>query len=67
MTAQARREAYWQEDHVRLYGTDLPARIDDAGFRTTVVRFTAELGPAARSRYGLLAEDELYLARPRAG
>jgi SAM-dependent methyltransferase len=59
----AREAAYRQADHVRLYGRDLPERLDEAGFRTQVVRYVEGLPPAIRLRHGLNPEDEIYLAR----
>jgi SAM-dependent methyltransferase len=37
-TPRARRRAYGQRDHVRIYGRDFRQRLEDAGFRVTVVR-----------------------------
>ena len=41
----ARREAYWQDDHVRLYGRDFADRIAAAGFAVEVVSMSERLGP----------------------
>lgn len=59
----AREAAYRQADHMRLYGRDLPERLDEAGFRTEVVRYVESLPASARARHGLNPEDEIYLAR----
>jgi hypothetical protein len=64
---EQRRAAYLQEDHVRLYGSDLPARLDEQGFETAVIAYTRELPAAARARHGLRAEDDFYLARKPPG
>lgn len=63
VTAGQRRSAYLQEDHVRLYGRDLPARLDEQGFETMVIPYVRNLAPAVRDRHGLREEDDLYLAR----
>lgn len=63
VTPEARKAAYRQEDHVRLYGTDLPGRLDSEGFETTVIPYARLLVPPVRRRFGLNQEDEFYLAR----
>jgi SAM-dependent methyltransferase len=60
----ARREAYWQDDHVRLYGRDFADRVRAAGFDVEVVVMAEALGPAAAARHGLLEVDLIHLCRP---
>jgi SAM-dependent methyltransferase len=60
----ARRAAYWQHDHVRLYGADFAARVAHAGFDVEVVRMTEVLGPRGAARHGLLPVDLIHLCRP---
>ena len=62
-TPEQRRSAYLQEDHVRLYGSDLASRLDEQGFRTTVISYVRGLAPELRARHGLRVEDDIYLAR----
>lgn len=62
-TAQERRATYRQEDHLRLYGRDVPERLDAEGFSTNVVRFVRDLDESDRLRHGLNPEDEFYFAR----
>ena len=59
-----RRAAYWQHDHVRLYGRDFADRVRGAGFDVEVIAMTDALGPAAAARHGLLASDLIHLCRP---
>ena len=59
----ARRAAYWQDDHVRLYGRDFAARIAAAGFAVEVVSMSERLGPVAAARHGLLPVDLIHLCR----
>jgi SAM-dependent methyltransferase len=60
----ARRAAYWQDDHVRLYGADFADRVAEAGFDVEVVSLTEALGPAAAAHHGLLPVDLIHLCRP---
>jgi len=50
---QERTKAYWQFDHMRLYGCDFPARLRGAGFHVKVVRFNDSLGKRKRAYFGL--------------
>ncbi len=49
---QDRLEKFLQEDHVRLYGRDVRARIEVAGF-TCEMLTTADFSPAERKLYGI--------------
>ena len=60
----ARRAAYWQHDHVRLYGRDFPSRVAAAGFDVESIAMTEELGAGAAARHGLLPSDLIHLCRP---
>ncbi len=60
----ARRAAYWQHDHVRLYGRDFADRIRAAGFAVEVIVMAEALGPEAAARHGLLTVDLIHLCRP---
>lgn len=60
----ARRAAYWQHDHVRLYGRDFATRVAGAGFAVESIAMTEAVGPGQASRYGLLPGDLIHLCRP---
>ncbi len=60
----ARRDAFLQHDHVRLYGRDFADRIRAAGFDVEVIVMAEALGPAAAARHGLLTVDLIHLCRP---
>jgi hypothetical protein len=62
-TPAQRREAYWQEDHVRLYGGDFPQRLEEEGFEVTVDGWVRTLDPATLERYGLFPLEDVYVAR----
>jgi hypothetical protein len=60
----ARRAAFWQDDHVRLYGRDFADRVRAAGFEVEVIVMAEALGPAAARRHGLLTVDLIHQCRP---
>jgi SAM-dependent methyltransferase len=54
VVAPAERERlFGQDDHVRVYGRDFPARLEEAGFTVRVEDFIGELGESEARRYGL--------------
>jgi SAM-dependent methyltransferase len=65
VTPEQRKEAYWQEDHVRLYGGDFPERLEEEGFDVTVDGWVRTLDQATLERYGLFPLEDVYVARRR--
>jgi len=63
-TPEARTAAYWQHDHVRLYGGDFADRVRAAGFAVESIVMADEAGPEAAARHGLIAADVIHLCRP---
>ena len=63
VSPEQRKEAYWQEDHVRLYGADFPERLEEEGFSVTVDGWIRTLDPATLDRYGLFPLEDIYVAR----
>lgn len=73
-TPAARAAAYWQADHVRLYGRDFEGRLRAAGFEVDLARpsltmpagevrrLGLEADPAAYREYGIAPPDEIYVA-----
>jgi SAM-dependent methyltransferase len=61
-TDAKRIEFYGQEDHIRLYGRDLFDRIRAAGFALTLKRHAESLPGVDAVRYGVNAEEPLFLA-----
>jgi SAM-dependent methyltransferase len=59
-----RRAAFWQHDHVRLYGRDFAARVAAAGFDVEEIVMSEALGPEAAARHGLIPADRIHLCRP---
>jgi hypothetical protein len=68
LTPAQRKAAYWQEDHVRLYGGDFAQRLGEEGFDVTVDGWVRTLDPATQARYGLFPMEDVYVAaKPAAG
>jgi SAM-dependent methyltransferase len=63
VTPEERERHFGQRDHLRLYGRDYGNRLEEAGFRVVVDRFSSELGAETMERYCLLSED-IYFCRP---
>lgn len=63
VTPQQREQAYYQEDHLRLYASDIAERLTAAGFAVTRIRPRDEFGdePLRLCRIG--ETDEIYLCR----
>jgi hypothetical protein len=59
-----RRAAFWQHDHVRLYGRDFADRVAAAGFDVEEIVMSEALGPEAAARHGLIPADRIHLCRP---
>jgi SAM-dependent methyltransferase len=53
VTPADRERLFGQADHVRTYGRDVTARLEEAGFTVRVEDFRRELGESAALRYGL--------------
>lgn len=60
---QAREEAYWQSDHVRLFGLDYGKRMEQAGFTVSEERYVMEMDPKRVKRHALPAQEIIYLAK----
>lgn len=66
---EGRLHAFFQEDHVRLYGRDLIDRLREPGFDVKLRQYREELSPAPRDRYrldeGTATEtaDDIYVCR----
>lgn len=56
-----RVRAFWQDDHLRLYGRDVAERLAEPGFHVDVVRVGDEFDAATCSKYGLLAGHQIFI------
>jgi len=63
---EARRHAFWQHDHVRLYAADIGERLSAAGFDVERIRPQQELGSELVRRCRIHEADEIWLCRPLA-
>jgi SAM-dependent methyltransferase len=61
VSPEERRRAFWQDDHVRLYGRDFPERLRAAGFDVRVDEYIRELPEETRIRYGI-RPDDIFIA-----
>lgn len=58
---QERLRLFGQSDHVRAYGTDVHARVEQAGFRAETFACDELLGPGAYARLALGPERSLTI------
>ena len=58
-----REELFGQDDHVRRYGRDYPARIEEAGLEAVEDRFVETLDAGQRARYGLAAGEIIFVGK----
>lgn len=65
VTPAARKRAFRQEDHVRLYGWDFIDRVRAGGFDVVPDPFLVELEPAIKGRFAT-SQDPIFVAtKPR--
>lgn len=57
----ARYQAYGQEDHVRLYGGDIFARIESAGFKSRVATHEERLADIDPLKFGVNEKEPFFL------
>lgn len=62
-TPSARLQAYGQEDHVRLFGRDIFARIVAAGFESLIGQHSELLGDVDVDTAGVNSEEPFFLFR----
>jgi hypothetical protein len=60
-----RERAFWQHDHVRLYGSDIGDRLDAAGFAVEGISPEQEFGTEMIRRCRINESDFLWLCRPK--
>lgn len=58
---EEREKHFWQYDHLRLYGTNYPKRLEEAGFKVEAIDFKDELTAAEFERYRLQKSELLYV------
>ncbi|MBY0449015.1 MAG: methyltransferase domain-containing protein [Cyanobacteria bacterium] len=63
-TPELRTEFYGQPDHLRMYGTDYPQRLEEAGFKVTPEQYAFELDPNDYERYRISPEIIYLCSKP---
>jgi SAM-dependent methyltransferase len=58
-----REKHFWQKDHVRLFGRDYPHWVEKAGFAVYIYDPKKHFNDEVISRYRLIKEELLYIAR----
>lgn len=67
VTAEERKRAFGQRDHVRICGADYGERLEAAGVEVTDVDPVERLEPAQRVAYGLRTGEPFYLCTKGGG
>jgi len=62
-TPEGRAKAFGQDDHVRYYGSDYYQRLQDSGFSTSIYLKSEYFSEADNTRFSLLTEKELVIAK----
>lgn len=63
VSPEDRTRAFWQHDHVRLYGLDIGDRLAAAGFQVDRIRPAEQFGADAMARHRIVESDEIWLCR----
>jgi SAM-dependent methyltransferase len=58
---EARREAFHQSDHVRIYGADFDERLRAAGFAVDESHYGHTVEPSRAARYGFSGDEVIYV------
>jgi SAM-dependent methyltransferase len=66
-TPEARRRAFWQPDHVRLYACDIQQRLEAAGFAVEPIEPFAAFGEERCRRCAIEVYERFWLCRPAHG
>jgi predicted SAM-dependent methyltransferase len=64
-TPEEREKHFWQYDHVRLYGTNYPNRLEEAGFTLETVDYGKEISTELFDRYRLPKGEMLYIVHKK--
>ena len=59
-TPHERKRIFGQEDHVRIYGRDYPARLEETGFIVKEVGFINDLAQNEKEKYLLDSSEVIY-------
>lgn len=59
---EGRTEAFWQFDHLRLYGRDFPDKLQQVGFKVIIDEFIFSLSQKKKNHFGLI-DTPIYLCK----
>ncbi len=62
-TPAAREVAFYQNDHVRIYGNDYQDRLRSVGFEVTIVPYTKQFSALENFKYGFDVAEDIYLCK----
>ncbi len=60
-----RERVFGQSDHVRIYGRDYRARLEQAGFGVRLDDYVHDLGSELAAKYGLMAGEKIHFCTKR--
>jgi len=60
-TPAEREKAFGQKDHVRMYGLDYKARLENAGFNVKLDSFVDQYSKEDQYKYGLMPHEVIYV------
>lgn len=63
ITPEDRAKAYWQHDHVRLYGKDFPLRLQSEGFDAEADNFANTFTREEAFHFGFRRFEKIYFCR----
>ncbi len=66
-SSEDRELHYWQKDHVRLYGTDYPKKLENAGFKVTPIPFAENIPADQAEKFRLQKEEIIYFLEKEKG
>ena len=64
-TPEEREKHFWQYDHVRLYGTNYPQRLEEAGFQVEVVDLAEDFSKEQFEKYRIPESEKVYIVRKK--
>jgi SAM-dependent methyltransferase len=60
LSPEQREKLFGHHDHVRMYGRDYGAKLQQSGFKVKVNSYAKELGSEATKKFGLMEDEDIY-------
>ena len=60
LTSEEREKLFGHHDHVRMYGRDYAAKLEQAGFTVKIDSYGKSLGIELTNKWGLLPDEDIY-------